>query len=155
VNLSPAGESLIKGFECPGGKPNLTPYKDGGGVWTWGFGHAKGPHEVVPSSITAEQAQDIFDDDTGWAVDDVNALLRSDVPQNVFDALVSFLFNVGLGQLRQPPHRTLDAIVAQDWATAGTRMLTWCHDNGKYVQGLYNRREKEVALLQQNAAPTA
>ena len=144
MNLSPAGETLIKGFE----QCRLVPYKDGGGVWTWGWGHAKGPHEEVPDSVTQEQADAQFDYDASGAVADVSSLFDSDVPQNVFDALCCFLYNVGLSQLRAPPHRTLDAIKARDWTTAGTRMLTWCHDNGKYVQGLYNRREKEVALLQ-------
>ena len=141
--LSESGRNLIKGEE----RLSLTPYKDGGGVWTWGWGHAQGPHESVPSLITEEQAEEIFDADTGWAVDDVNSILRSDVPQNVFDALVSFLFNVGLSQLRAPPHRTLDAIVAQDWPKAAGLMMTWIHDNGKRIQGLYNRRLRETQML--------
>lgn len=141
--LSEAGRNLIKSFEGL----SLMPYKDGGGVWTWGWGHAQGPHEPIPSSITEEQAEEIFDNDTGWAVDDVNSILREDVPQHVFDPLVSFVFNVGLKQLRAPHHRTLNAIVAQDWPRAADLMMNWIHDNGKRVPGLYNRRLRETQML--------
>lgn len=143
MDLSDEGADLIKDEE----KLALVPYRDGGGVWTWGWGHAQGPHETVPRIINRDEAESIFDYDISGTVADVNSLFDADVPQNVFDALVSFLFNVGLHQLRAPPHRTLDAIQSLDWPSAGRAMMNWVHDNGKYVQGLYNRRAREVALL--------
>ncbi len=154
MNLSNEGKTLLKNLECIGGKPNLVPYKDGGGVWTWGFGHARGPHESVPKSITTEEADALLENDAGWAVKDVNAMLGYDaVPQNVFDALVIFLYNIGITALRKPPHRTLNAILAREWRLAAERMRGWCHDRdpktGKMikVEGLKNRREREIRLL--------
>jgi lysozyme len=143
MDLSEDGRTCIQSEE----KLALIPYKDGGGVWTWGYGHAQGPHETVPDQIDEDEANSLLDKDTAWAVKDVNHILQSDVPQNIFDALVSFLFNIGLSELRALPHRTLDAIIAQDWPLVGKLMMNWVHDNGKFVQGLYNRRKREVDLL--------
>ena len=144
MDLSEDGDNLIKGEE----QLALIPYRDGGGVWTWAWGHAQGPHEEVPESITIEQAQVLFDHDTSFAVADVNGLMNnSAIPQKIFDGLVSFLFNIGITQLRALPHRTMDAIIAQDWPLVAKLMLNWVHDNGQYVQGLYNRRMKEITYM--------
>jgi lysozyme len=143
MNLSGPGRRFIQSKEAL----RLVPYQDGGGEWTWGYGHKKGPHEPIPDRITIDQANDLFDQDSAWACQDVGELFDNDVAQNVFDALVSFLFNIGLTQLRALPHRTLDAILAQAWPTVAELMLNWCHDNGKFVQGLYDRRKQEGAIL--------
>lgn len=74
------------------GKRNKA-YKDTKGIWTIGVGHT-GP-EVKPGLVwTDEQVQYAFLKDILWAeeaVNEVNALLK----QHQFDALVSFVFNVG------------------------------------------------------------
>lgn len=154
MNLSEEGRALLKSLECAGGQPNLVPYKDSGGVWTWGFGHACGPHESIPKSITPEQAESILAYDVSCATHDANGLIQfGSVPQNVFDALVLFIYNVGIFALRKPPHRTMDAIQARNWLLAANRIRAWCHDKdpktGKMVevQGLKNRREREIRLL--------
>lgn len=68
-------------------------YKDTKGIWTIGIGHT-GP-EVKPGLVWTEaQIMSVFKEDVKWAEDAVNAV---EVPlaQHQFDALVSFVFNVG------------------------------------------------------------
>lgn len=149
MTTSPNGEALIKRFE----RLALVPYKDTGGVWTWGWGHAKGPHEIIPIQITEAEAELIFRFDLSYAEEDMQSLQLGDIPQNIYDGLCSLLFNVGYSQLRQLPCRTLTAIRAKDWPTACERILTWCHDNGKFIQGLYNRRKMETDLILHGVYP--
>ena len=144
MNISDTGLSLIKSFEAL----RLTPYRDSNGYWTWAWGHKQGPHETIPASVTSDDAESILVTDVSFAVQDVNSLIVTDIEQTIFDALTSFLFNVGLTQLRAQPHRTMSAIQAHDWKATCTAMLRWDHDDrGNVVAGLYNRRVRETNLI--------
>lgn len=74
------------------GKRNKA-YKDTIGIWTIGVGHT-GPEVKEGLQWTDQQIEYALLKDVLWAeeaVNDVNSLLT----QNQFDALVSFVFNVG------------------------------------------------------------
>jgi len=73
----------------------LKAYKDTKGIWTIGIGHT-GPEVVEGLVITKEKAHELFRKDVTWAEDAVN-LVKVPLTQNQFDALVSFVFNVGAG----------------------------------------------------------
>lgn len=91
LNTSPGGLALIADLEgC-----RLTPYQCSAGVWTSGIGHTAG---VVPKGeITERQAA------ANLVADVLNVEKRLAVcapvkmPPQVYDALVSFSFNVGTG----------------------------------------------------------
>ena len=68
-------------------------YRDTKGIWTIGIGHT-GP-EVKQGLVWNDfKVQEAFKEDVKWAVDAVNSVTQP-LNQNMFDALVSFVFNVG------------------------------------------------------------
>lgn len=68
-------------------------YKDTKGIWTIGVGHT-GPEVVAGLRWTQAQIDAALTKDVKWAEDAVNAV-DSPLSQNQFDALVSFVFNIG------------------------------------------------------------
>lgn len=89
MKLSPKGTDLLIARE--GRK--LKAYKDTKGIWTIGVGHT-GPEVKQGLVWTAEQVIVAFKKDVKWAEDAVN-YLDCPLSQNQFDALVSFVFNIG------------------------------------------------------------
>ena len=90
MNLSKAGEDALIIRE--GSKRKA--YRDVKGILTIGVGHT-GP-EVKDGLIwTDAQVLTAFEADVKWAVDTINESVKVPLNQNMFDALVSFIFNVG------------------------------------------------------------
>jgi lysozyme len=77
------------------GKKNKA-YKDTKGIWTIGVGHT-GPEVVEGMVITDQQIYTYMFKDVKWAEDCVNKQVTVPLNQNQFDALCSFVFNVGVG----------------------------------------------------------
>jgi len=63
----------------------------------------------------------------------------------MFDALVSFSFNVGLGTLQRSTLR--QKLNRGDKEGAGQELLKYCMAGGKILKGLQNRRRDEHALF--------
>ncbi len=94
MEASEKAYSLIRQFEGL----RLTAYKCPAGVWTVGYGHTSG---VVPGmTIILEQAEEYLRQDIEAVENIVNAECRN-LRQCQFDALVSFVFNVGGGNFRK------------------------------------------------------
>lgn len=72
----------------------LKAYQDVKGIWTIGVGHT-GPEVVKGLEIGELHAYDLFHEDVKWAEDAVNNNVHAPLTQNQFDALVSFVFNIG------------------------------------------------------------
>jgi lysozyme len=70
-------------------------YQDTVGVWTIGVGHTVGVTEG--DRCTEEMARDWLAEDLQWAEAAVNNGVTVPLEQHQFDALVSFVFNVGQG----------------------------------------------------------
>jgi lysozyme len=68
-------------------------YKDTKGIWTIGVGHT-GPEVVEGLTISDAEIDRLLEEDIKWAEDAVNAV-KAPLNQNMFDALVSFVFNIG------------------------------------------------------------
>ena len=117
MEISQKGLDLIKEFEGL----SLKPYKCVAGVWTIGYGHTKGVSENT-SAITEQQAEQLLRDDLKYFEGLVNN--KKNVPQNInqnqFDALVSFAFNLGGGNLKElcnanyPPGKKTVAHIADE-----------------------------------------
>jgi lysozyme len=145
--LSKAGFDFIKGWEgC-----RLKSYKDGGGVWTIGYGHTKGAREgQVISQLLAD---DLLIEDVYYFEVGVNDLVKVPLTQAQFDALLSFSFNVGLDQDPDDIAEGLgDSTLLRklnkgDYENAGLEFLRWDKDNGKVVKGLTRRRKAESNLF--------
>jgi lysozyme len=71
-------------------------YKDVKGIWTIGVGHT-GPEVKEGLVWNAEQVKQALESDLKTAEDAINELVKVTLTQYQFDALVSFVFNVGVG----------------------------------------------------------
>lgn len=145
MKLGPKGAALIKSFEgC-----KLEAYKDGGGVWTIGWGHT-GPH-IGPDIVwTQEEADSVFLSDVEKFEDCVEAAIEREVTQEQFDAMVSLAFNIGckafLGStlVRLVNGGNVDAAAGQ--------FVRWNKDNGQVIAGLTRRRLAEEQLFTEATA---
>lgn len=121
----------------------LTSYQDGGGVWTIGTGHTKGVK--AGQTITQQQADQYLVDDLQPVNQTLNSVVTASVNQNQYDALSSFTFNLGSGALEGSTLLTL--LNQGNYQGAADEFPKWCHDNGRVVQGLVNRRNAERDLF--------
>lgn len=124
------------------------PYKDAAGLWTIGYGHLIKPGEnyTIMTDIEGEQ---ILKMDLKIAEDAVNKFVSVELSQNMFDALVSFVFNVGVGAFEDST--LLKVLNEGDYQEAQNQMARWnkVTINGQKVvnQGLVSRREQEQELF--------
>ncbi len=120
----------------------LTAYRCPAGVWTVGYGHTVG---VVPEMvITLEQAEEFLGQDIEKAEGIVNAE-HLNLRQCQFDALVSFVFNVGGGNFRKST-LLMKVKVNPDDNSIMDEFLRWVYAKGKVLPGLQKRRLAEMKL---------
>lgn len=144
MKTSDKGVALIKAHEGL----RLTAYADPVGVWTIGYGHttAAGPPKVERGmKITDAGADAILRQDLAKFEGYVSSAVKVPLNQNEFDALVSFTFNLGPGNLRSST--LLKKLNAGDRAGAADEFLKWTKAGGKTLPGLVKRREAERALF--------
>jgi lysozyme len=140
MNLSSNGLDAIKGFE----QLRLTAYLDTGGVWTIGYGHTRSA--LSGMQISEARALMLLAQDVAEAVEAVNKLVRVPLEQYEFDALVSFVFNIGVGAFKSSTMLRCVNDRAEPMRI-GTEFLRWVYDNGKKIAGLETRRRKERLLF--------
>jgi lysozyme len=144
MKISKEGLDLIKKFEGL----RLKAYKCPAGVWTIGYGSTVGV--VGGQEITEEEAEKLLLDDVFSAWRAVMELVTVPLSQEQFDALVSFVFNVGIGNFSKST--LLKKLNAGDYLGAAKEFLKWdkATVNGvkKPLAGLTKRRimEKELFL---------
>ena len=137
--LSSEGLKHLKQFEGL----RLAAYRDSGGVWTIGWGHTRGVKEG--DTCTEEQAELWLLEDAQIAVNCVNRRVYTDLTQFMFDAMVSFVFNVGCGAFTKS---TLLVLLNGGFYKSATDELPrWNKVKGKVVDVLTNRRQKEQELF--------
>ena len=133
------GLELIKHFEgC-----QLKAYKDSVGIWTIGYGHTGGIQEG--QTITIDQAEHFLRNDCVIAELVVNEKVIVPLNQNQFDALVSFVFN--LGGTRFKGSTMLFKLNAGDYNGAADEFLRWNKAGGVILPGLSRRRKAERELF--------
>jgi lysozyme len=135
------GIELIKGFEGL----RLSKYQDIVGKWTIGYGHLILPKESFPNPLTEKQAEDLLRKDLGNSEAGVTRLVKVKLSQQQFDALVSFTFNLGVGNLQSST--LLKKLNAGDYSGAADELLRWNKAGGKEVAGLTRRRAAERKLF--------
>lgn len=123
----------------------LKPYKCPAGVWTIGFGHTYGVTENT-APISKEDAEDLLKDDLKQFENGVLELVTyPELNSNQFSALVSFAFNVGLGNLKRS---TLLRLLNEGRPLAASQQFArWNKAAGKVLRGLTKRREAERQLF--------
>lgn len=140
MQLSPAGEALIKGFE----KFRPTAYKPTAkDVWTCGWGHTKG----VTATTTCDYAtaETWFKQDTADAVNNVNTHVTVPLTQNQFDALVSICFNVGDTAIDEST--LMRKLNDSDYGGAANEFPKWRFQDHVPLKGLADRRAAEQAMF--------
>lgn len=121
----------------------LAAYQDGGGVWTIGYGHTRGVKQG--QVINHEQADEFLDSDLRQVESCISERVTVALNQNQFDALVSFVFNVGRQAFSDST--LLKKLNEGNYRAAADQFTRWVYDNDKFVQGLYNRRVAERDLF--------
>jgi lysozyme len=145
MKLSDAGLDLIKRFEGL----RLKSYKCSAGVWTIGYGSTRiwGRPVEPDDAITDAQADDFLRQDVAKFESAVNSVVRVPLTQNQFDALVSFTYNLGEGNLKRS---TLVRLLNDgNYHSAADEFLRWNMAAGVVVPGLTRRRAAERALFLQ------
>ena len=142
MKTSPKGIALIKEFEGL----RLKAYKCPGGVWTIGYGHTAGvKHGMV---ISERQAEEYLKADLIAFEKYLNGLGLA-LNQNQFDALISFIYNVGKGNftnstlLRKVRANPQDNSIMDEF-------LRWVYSKGRVLPGLQRRRLAEMKLYFSN-----
>jgi len=156
MNVSDKAVEVIKHHEGVRQKPYRCPAK----LWTVGVGHVLYPEQ---GKLPMDQRDGFalkIEDFRVFSMEEVNAILKSDlarfergvaqycpVPltQGMFDALVSFSFNVGLGTLQRSTLR--QKLLRGDKEGAAEELLKYCMAGGKILKGLQNRRIDERAMF--------
>ena len=143
--ISENGLALIKRFEgC-----RLTAYQDSVGVWTIGYGHTLDVSKG--RTITQQQADHYLRADCANAEKAVNRYIHIyHWNQNQFDALVSFTFNCGSGNLK-----TLLNGGTRSISQISEKIPAYRKAGGKVLEGLVNRRAAEKTLFDTPVAPAA
>ena len=133
---------LIKNFEgC-----ELEAYPDpatGGEPITIGYGHTGGVK--LGEVITQEQADEYLISDVKRFADAVNQMVTVPITQGEFDALCSFAFNLGIGNLRNST--LLRKLNSGNKDNAANQFLVWNMAGGRVMAGLTRRREAERTLF--------
>ncbi|RZG78363.1 lysozyme [Acinetobacter sp. WCHAc060033] len=143
-DISELGFQIIREFEGL----RLEAYKDTGGVWTIGYGTIKYPNgeRVKQGDVcTKGQAELWLINDSKWVDACLDKYVKTKINQNQFDALASFVYNIGESAFTKST--MLNLINQSKLNDAANQFDRWIYDNGKVVEGLKNRRAKEKQLF--------
>jgi lysozyme len=130
-------------YTCPAGKPTI------------GFGHVVTPARLsqFQKPITKERARQILMMDMTYAQQAVDDLVTVPLTQNQYDALVSFVFNVGRNAFAKST--LLSHLNKRQYREAADQFPRWVHGGGKRLEGLVRRRRAERDLFLRESKPLA
>lgn len=144
MTLNEAGKSLIKRFEGL----SLDAYKCSANKTTIGYGNTyyeDGNPVQMGDKITKKRADFLFEIIAKSFADRVAPLITSSVNENQFAAVVSFSYNVGIGNLRGSTLLRKVNANPND-PTIRAEFLKWNRASGKVLAGLTRRRTAEADL---------
>lgn len=148
VNQSSAkGINLIKKYEGL----SLKPYKCPAGLATIGYGATYYPNgikvKLTDKPISEYEASTMLSNMLRHYEIAVDSYTRDDITQGQFDALVSFAYNCGLGNLKSST--LLKKVNANpNDPTIRQEFLKWNKGGGKVLAGLTKRRTEEADLYE-------
>ena len=140
MNIGERGLALIREFEGV----RLAAYLASVGVPTIGYGHTKGVQ--MGDTCSQEQADQWLKEDCADAEDCVNSAVSVPLTQCEFDALVSFVFNLGCGAFRKST--LLRKLLDSDYDGAAIEFRKWDKAGGQVLAGLTRRRAAEARLFE-------
>ena len=140
MDISQEGLSLIKKFEgC-----ELEAYRCAANVLTIGYGSTKGVKEG--DTITQEEADNLLLHEMNEYEGYINDMVEVDLEQNQFDAMVSWVFNLGPANLKAST--LLKVLNSKDYDGVPMQIKRWNNAGGQVKQGLIRRREAEALLFE-------
>lgn len=134
------GVELIRHFEGCRFDAYLCP----AGVWTIGYGHTADVKEG--DRVDQEAAEAFLIEDLEKFEQAVAQLVEVPLTQQQFDALVSWTFNLGAGNLAEST--LLRKLNNYQYAEVPEQMMRWVRAGGQVLDGLVRRRAAEAALFQ-------
>ena len=165
MKISEAGIDLMHRFEGCRNRPYLCPAH----IWTVGYGEVLYQEQIRLPVVRTEGYNGMIrkeyplkpEDNRVWSKEEINQLFERSIErfergvlrlvpgvvgrQGAFDALVSFAFNAGLGNLQRSTIRM--KANRGDWEGAAEAFMVWTKGGGKVLPGLVKRRVAERALF--------
>ncbi len=165
MKLSPEGAALMHRYEGYRTRPYLCPAH----IWTVGYGHVLYQDQIQLPMVRKEGYTGFVrmnyplrpEHNRVWSKKEIDALFDADVAafergvlrlvpgcaghQGRFDALVSFAYNAGLGNLQRSQIRM--KANRDDIEGAADAFMQWTKAGGKELPGLVKRRRDERALF--------
>ena len=121
----------------------LKAYRCQAGVWTIGVGHTAGVKKS--DTITKEQAYELLKRDLKAFEDILNKNIQVQLKQHEFDALMSFVFNIGAGAFKKS---TLLKKLNNNEDITG-EFEKWKYGGGRVLPILVARRKRELILFKE------
>jgi lysozyme len=145
MKLNEQGYNLIAKHEGLRLKPYLCPAR----VPTIGYGntyYANGKKVTMQDKpITKEQAYELLKIIADKFARQVDAVVTANVTQNQFNALVSFAYNIGMGNFRKSTLLRMVNLSPHN-ASIRAQFMRWNKAGGVELRGLTNRRIDEANL---------
>jgi lysozyme len=144
-NAAKIAAEVIKEFEGYSSEPYLCPAN----VPTIGYGNTMYPNgervTMDDPEITEEQSTEMLMDTIKSVEKQVKNVVEVKLPAHKFAALISFTYNVGIGNLS---NSTLLAWVNSNpnYSQIPSQFRRWNRGGGKVLKGLIRRREAEIEL---------
>ena len=140
MKISAEGLNLIKHFEGL----ELEAYKCPAGVWTIGYGHTKDVQEG--DTWSESHADHMLEVEMEEYENYIHDLVTCPLSQNQFDALVSWVYNLGSSNLQAST--LLKRLNAGDYPDVPNQIKRWNKAGGKVLEGLVRRREAEASMFE-------
>lgn len=112
-------------------------------VWTIGYGHTRTAKPGM--KISREKAEELLDVDLIESEICVEREVKVPLPQGAYDALVSFVFNLGCPALRRST--LLRLLNKGRYYEAARQFPRWVYGGGEILPGLVTRRQEEMGLF--------
>lgn len=145
-HITQEGLNLIKRFE--GFEPEI--YLDAAGLPTIGYGHLirKGEHKMFENGISEAAGEALLIKDVLLAEQAVCRLINVPLTDGQFDALVSFIFNLGSAALQRSTLRR--KVNREEHDEVPEQLMRWVWAGGRKLRGLVRRRDAEAELYGQD-----
>lgn len=138
-----SGKKLIKEFEgframayiCPAGVPTIG----------YGTTRIQGQPVTIGMKITTEEGDRFLEEDLKFFENAINQNVKIELTQNQFDALVAFVYNVGVANFKKST--LLKKLNSNKVMEASEEFSRWNKAGGKVLAGLSRRRAAEKQLF--------
>ena len=140
MNISKEGIALIKRFEgC-----ELEAYLDSVDIPTIAYGRIK--NVQMGDTCTKEQAEEWLEEELPEYEGYINDMVKVDLEQCQFDALCSWVYNLGPKNLKEST--LLRVLNEGNYSAVPSEIKRWNKAGGKVLEGLMRRREAEALLFE-------